>query len=196
MKTIEQAMEQAEEMGFTLEHPKSLGQIISRPPNGKPLPQESSTKSSEAKYSKEDKARFTVTIMQVFQMLKEYGKQGQDFDVIVQGFLLFFERKGYPMDRIIDALFIHLDRSKEIPTPMDIENIINPPPPKIDWPLYIELKKRLREGNVYVDQDERQFIRNCEDLAIIRQRGEMASYQEAQRQLQAHQQTMLSYDAN
>jgi len=134
--------------------------------------------------------------MQVFQMLKEYGKQGQDFDVIVQGFLLFLERKGYPMDRIIDALFTHLDRSKEIPTPMDIESIINPPPPKIDWPFYIELKKRLREGNVYVDQDEKQFIRNCEDLAIIRQRGEMASYQEAQRQLEDHQRTMLSYDAD
>lgn len=125
-------------------------------------------------------------------MLKEYGKQGMDFDVIVQGFLLFFERKGYSMDIILDALFRHLDRSKEIPTPMDIENIINPPPPQVDWPLYIELKKRLREGNVYVDQDEKRFIRNCEDLAILRQRGEMENYNLAQRQLESHQHAQLA----
>lgn len=191
MKTLEQAMEEAEALGLKLEQPKSLGEIISRPQSGKPRPQESSIKSNAVRYSKDEKARFTVTLMQVFQMLKEYGKQGQDFDVIVQGFLVYLELKGYSMDAVINALFTHLDRSKEIPTPMDIANIINPPPPKIDWPLYIELKKRLREGNVYVDRDEKQFLRNCEDLAILRQRGEMENYNDAQRQLAVHQRTLM-----
>lgn len=194
MQTIEQAMEQVEALGFTTEQPRTLGQLISHLPSGRPQPQESSTRSTGARYSKEEKAQFTVALMQVFQMLKEYGKQGQDFDVIVQGFLAYLERKGYVMQTVIDALFTHLDRSKEIPTPMDVENVINPPPPKIDWPLYIELKKRLREGNVYVDQDEKQFIRNCEDLAIIRQRGEMESYNDAQRQLTSHSRMMIEHD--
>jgi hypothetical protein len=187
-------MDEAEKMGFKLEQPKSLGELVSPLQNGKLQPIESSEKSSVGKYSKDDKARFTVTLMQVFQMLKEYGKQGQDFDVIVQGFLLYFERKGYAMVRIIDALFKHLDTSKDLPTPLDIENIINPPPPKIDWPLYIEIKRRMRQSNVYVDRDEKQFVRNCEDLAILRQKGEMASYNDAQRQLENSRQLAIGYD--
>lgn len=194
METLEQAMERAEEMGIKLEQPKSLGQIISLPLNGKSPDSASSTKSTGAKYSQEEKKGFAVTLMQVFQMLKEYGKQGQDFDIIVQGFLLYFERKGYPMSQVLDALFAHLDRSKEVPTPADIAAIISPPLPKIDWPLYIELKKRLREGRVYVDQDEKKFLRNCEDLAILRQRGEMENYSDAQKQLESHKRAMIEYD--
>lgn len=97
------------------------------------------------------------------------------------------------MDVIVAAIEKWVLTNAGIPAPADIENTINPPPPKIDWPLYIELKKRLREGNVYVDQDERAFVRNCEDLAMVRQRGEMASYQDAQRQLESHQ-AVLTYD--
>ncbi len=174
---------------------KTLGQLLpSLPQNGKSPESESCEKSKAVKYSIEEKKQFAITLMQVFQMLKEYGKQGQDFDVIVQGFLQYFERKEYTMQQILDALFTHLDKSQETPTPKDIENIINPPIPKIDWPLYIELKKRLREGNVYVSSDEKAFLRNCEDLGVLRQQKEMAGFNDAQRQLEQHKALMLEND--
>lgn len=173
------------EMQIKVENPRALAEALTGLlQNGKPQPIECLEKSNAVKYSKEEKGQFTIALMQLFQMLREYGKQGQDFDIIVQGFLIFFERKGYSMQMVVNALFQYLDRSKEIPTPADIENIINPPLPKIDWALYIELKKRLREGRVYVDQDEKRFLRECEDIGVNRLRGEMQNYTNAQAELE------------
>lgn len=168
---------------------KTLGEMTeSVLQNGKSPEQESLKKSSGEKfnYTIEDKRNFTIALVRIFQMLNEYGKQGQDFDVIVEGFLFYLARKKYPMKQVIEALFVHLEKSNSIPKPADIENIINPPPPKIDWPYYISLKKKIRDGNYYLDRDEKQFLRNCEDLAILRQRGEMQNYGDAQRQLESH----------
>jgi hypothetical protein len=124
----------------------------------------------------------------------QYGKTAAELETLVEGYCWVLGR--YPIQTIIDAIGTFIRTSRDIPKPADIEAVINPPPPKIDWPLYIELKKRLREGNVYVDRDEKQFVRNCEDLAIIRQRGEMASYNDAQRQLESHQRQLLTHDAD
>lgn len=129
-----------------------------------------------------DKELLTKTLARVCALQQQYGKTERELETLVEGFCWALD--GYPMGTIIDAIGKHIRKSPTIPTPADIEAIINPSPPKIDWPLYIELKKRLREGGIYVSQDEKQFIRNCEDLAILRQRNEMENYSSAQRQLE------------
>ncbi len=131
--------------------------------------------------------------MQTFQMLKEYGKQGQDFDTIVQGFLAFFDRKDHTMPRLIDALFEHLSRSQEIPTPLHIENIINPPRPKPDWPVYVDLKKKIHEG-YFPLSTERKFLRDCEEYAMDRMNREGEAYAEAQRQIENHRLAIEHHD--
>jgi hypothetical protein len=147
-----------------------------------------------SRLSASDKERLTITLARVCALQGQYGKTAAELETLVEGFCWVLG--GYPIQAIIDAIGTFIRTNRDIPKPADIEAVINPPPPKIDWPLYIELKKRLREGNVYVDRDEKQFVRNCEDLAIIRQRGEMASYNDAQRQLETHQRQLLAHDAD
>lgn len=129
------------------------------------------------------------TLARICALQQQYGKTEAELETLVEGFC--WALSDYPMQTIIEAIAKHIRKTPTIPTPADIENIINPPPPKIDWPLYIEIKKRLREGNVYVDSDEKQFIRNCEDLAIIRQRGEMENYTDAKAKLDKFNQVLM-----
>jgi hypothetical protein len=112
---------------------------------------------------------------------KQYGKTPNELEALVEGFSRIL--KHIPMDIIIQAIDKYSLNNNDIPTPSDINKIINPPPQKIDWPLYIELKKRSREGYSYITREEKQFMRNCEDMAILRQTQEMQNYQSAQAQL-------------
>lgn len=135
-------------------------------------------------HSNEDKARLVETLSIVCALQQQYGKTERELMLIVEGFSRVLRHRT--MNQIIDAIEKYTAKNPNIPAPADVENIINPPPPKIDWPLYIELKKKLREGNVYVDRDEKQFIRNCEDIAILKQRNEMQNYSEAQKSIENH----------
>lgn len=90
------------------------------------------------------------------------------------------------MGEIINAIERFILKNPTIPTPADIENTINPPLPKIDWTLYIELKKKAGGGTTYLMPEEKKFMRNCEDLAILRQQGELENYQQAQILLANH----------
>ena len=129
-----------------------------------------------------DKARLAETLTIICALQKQYGKTEKELEILVEGFSRVLRRR--PIQAIIDAIETYSLTNAGIPAPADIENIINPPPPKIDWALYIELKKRLREGNVYVDQDEKQFLRDCEAVGVDRMRGETQNYQNAQLDLQ------------
>lgn len=125
----------------------------------------------------------------VCALQQQYGKTTAELELLVEGFSRVLKHR--PMAQIIDAIEKYTLKNPNIPAPADIENIINPPPPKIDWPLYIELKKRARDGNYYLDGDEKKFLRNCEDMAILKQRGELENYNAAQGQLASHHQAML-----
>ncbi len=141
-------------------------------------------------HSQEDKNNLARTLALVCVLQQQYGKTPAELEMLVEGFSRVL--KHHSMDRIIDAIEKYTLKNPNIPSPADVENIITPPPPKIDWPLYIELKKKLRQANVYVDRDEKQFVRNCEELAILHQRGEMANYTEAQKQLESHSNMMIA----
>lgn len=161
---------------------KTLCPVIGNHQSGLPKETDSPKNTSEMKLS--DKALLAKTLARVCALQQQYGKTEAELETLVEGFC--WALADYPMESIIDAIGRHIRKSPTIPTPADIEAIINPPAPKIDWPLYIELKKRLRDGRSYVDQDEKRFIRNCEDLAILRQRNEMENYSSAQGQLENH----------
>lgn len=143
-------------------------------------------------HSQQDKNKLAATLAMVCALQQQYGKTQAELEILVEGFSRVL--KHYPMDLIIDAIERYTLKSPNIPAPADIENIINPPPPKIDWPLYTELKKKIRQGNYYLDPDERKFIRNCEDLAILKQRNEMGSYQEAQKQIENSTKQLEHYE--
>jgi hypothetical protein len=127
-------------------------------------------------------------LIQCFDSLNAYGKTPEQLGNLTK---MFFAVLGEHPVEVIRAAFIkYLKTNSAMPTPADIENIINPPPPKIDWALYIVLKRRLRE-NVYVDQDEKKFLRECEQIGVDRMRGEVYNYQNAQRELERYDASRL-----
>ncbi len=177
------------EMQIKAENPKILGDLVNRHlQNGLPkanalLP------STKPQHSDKEKALLSKTLASVCALQQQYGKTAAELETLVEGFSWVLG--DYPIQTIINAIGVHIRKSATIPTPADIENIINPPLPKIDWALYIELKKRLREGRVYVDQDEKLFIRECESIGVNRLRGEMENYNQAQNELARFEMTKL-----
>ncbi|OWK39533.1 hypothetical protein FRUB_06096 [Fimbriiglobus ruber] len=89
------------------------------------------------------------------------------------------------MDAIIGAIGTFVKRRPEIPTPSDIESILNPPLPRPDWAAYVSLKKSVQEGN-YLMPDERRFLRECEEYAKKHHAEEMDNYRAAQLQIDQH----------
>ena len=104
---------------------------------------------------------------------------------MVDAFIWAIEVSSYPFNLWMAALAKHVLESTEIPRPADILKIINPPAPKPDWAVYIELKRQSREGMLLLGS-ERRFIESCEQYAKSRNVGEQQEYQEAQRRLQQH----------
>jgi hypothetical protein len=173
---------------------KTLGQTVEGLVQSGSSKEIDSQQNTKHKHSPSDKAKLSRSLAMVCAMQNQYGKTDAELELIVEGFCLVL--KEYPMETILVAIHKHTKNNNSIPTPADIENIINPPLPKIDWPFYITLqKKRIDSGyNYYLSPEEKAFIRNCEDLAMIRQRGEMESYADAQRQVERHKSTMITSD--
>lgn len=135
-------------------------------------------------HSPEDKARLSQALSRICALQHQYGKTEAELETLVEGFC--WALSMYTMDVILGGIKQFVLKKSDIPAPADIEAILNPPLPKPDWPLYIELKKRLREGNVYVTEEEKRFVRNCEDMAILRQHGELQNFHTARAELDAH----------
>ncbi len=66
---------------------------------------------------------------------------------------------------ITEAFIEHVRRKSDLPTPSDIYNIINPPPPKPDWAAYQGLKHQQKQ-DLYLTPEERKYISWCEAQAI------------------------------
>jgi hypothetical protein len=95
------------------------------------------------------------------------------------------------MDAIIGAIGKFVKKRSDIPTPSDIENILNPPIPKPDWAAYVALKKSVQEGN-YLMADERRFLRECEEYAKKHHAEEMDNFRSVQQQIDQHLRSLNS----
>lgn len=151
-------------------------------------------KNTKRKHDENSKAQLSRTLAMVCAMQNQYGKTDAELELIVEGFCLVLSE--YPMEQIIDAIQKHTKKSNSIPTPADIEAIINPPLPKTEWPVYIRLHKKMVDSgyNYYLTPEEKQFMRNCENLSILRQQGELENYAEAQRQIEAYKANQITSD--
>lgn len=169
------------------------GKLITAPqptalanPHGKPK-----ESGSSPNISQKDKAKLATALATVCELQRQYGKTAGELETLVEGFCWVLG--GYPMQKIIDAIGVHIRRSPTIPTPADIEAIINPPRPKPDWPAYIALMKRIADGH-FALSDERRFISECESYAKQSLREGNAEYQEAQQAIQSYQRLQIEGD--
>lgn len=73
----------------------------------------------------------------------------------------------YPIALIREGFIAHVKRKPAIPTPSDIINIIDPPEPQPDWAAYVGIKNKIK-NDIYVTPDQREYLRWCEEQAIIK----------------------------
>lgn len=127
----------------------------------------------------------------VCELQRQYSKTAAELETLVEGFC--WALSGYPIKTIIDAIGVHIRLSATIPTPADIEAIINPPRPKPNWPAYIALMKRISDGH-FALSDERRFISECESYAKQSLREGNEEYRNAQETIEQYRQ--LRIEAN
>lgn len=191
MQTISQVTETLLN-GINANPRQSQGELVNR--NGS-QPQSRSSQTTQqqgAGQEESDVKQFTLALGQACIALKQYGKTPAELLALRDMFLTVLG--DIAVRELTKALFIHLNRSDDIPTPKQLREIIYPPPPKVDWALYAELKKRLREGNVYVSRDEKQYLCDCEATGVDRMKGEMENYQNAKNQIQSNGNMLITQD--
>jgi hypothetical protein len=140
-------------------------------------------------HSKMDKARLSQALSRICALQQQFGKTAAELETLVEGFCWILS--DYTMDAILGAIAQFVKKKPQIPTPSDIEAILNPPLPKPDWAAYVALKKSVQEGN-YLMPDERRFLRECEEYAKKHHDEEMDNYRTAQSQIDQHLCTLNS----
>lgn len=103
-----------------------------------------------------EKLKILITIC--FDSLKTYGKTFEQLDSIVK--LFEFALSSYEMERIEKAFLRHVERSADMPTPSDIIKLLDPSknPRKLDSSVFAEIKRKMKEGNVYVSEQEKAYV--------------------------------------
>ncbi len=183
-------------MQIKAETPKAVGEILNKalPAQNGLMKETALPQNTKQKHSESEKAQLSKILARVCALQQQYGKTAGELETLVEGFCWVLE--GYSMQQIIDAIAVYLKKSASIPTPADIEAIINPPLPNIEWPLYITMQKKKIDSNYnyYFTPEEKQFLHDCEDLAMLRQRGEMDNYNSSQLQLENYKNLRLEND--
>lgn len=100
----------------------------------------------------------------------------------------------YSYRQIRDGFVQYLKRNPDMPAPSDICNIIDPEPEPLSGAVYIQIKKQLRDGNVFVSDRERAYCEAYEKQEMNKVRGGSVELRNAQAQIQAHSVKLLSSD--
>lgn len=121
-------------------------------------------------------ANFTEALSQACIVLKQYGKTPDELRILRDGLLMFLD--DFDVDDIMAALKVYVKRNNDIPTPKDLRDILVPPPAKPNWPTYVALRKKIKD-DIYVTEEQREYIRYCDNWAINYALGEKEDYMEA-----------------
>lgn len=123
---------------------------------------------------------------------KAYGKMEAELETLVDGFVWILG--DYPAEQVFMALKNAVARSPEIPTPSDVYNLLNPVEEPPSTTLYIDIMKRVTEGD-YLWGDDKEFVEKYRDYhkrkALGGDRAAIEEYREADRQIEAHAQAFL-----
>lgn len=88
-------------------------------------------------------------------MQKAYGKTQAELGTLVDGYVWILG--DYEADLVFSAMREAVKRSSEIPTPADIEAIINPVEEPPSHTLYIDIMKKVNQGD-YLWGDDKDFV--------------------------------------
>lgn len=97
----------------------------------------------------------------------------------------------YSFERVKNALVQHMKQSSSIPTPADIENIINPPQQPLSTAMYIKIMKDCTVGGKFLYGEKRDFVYAYEAQEMKKARGGSEDLRDAQAQIEHHKQQYL-----
>src|SRR5574343_570256 len=124
-----------------------------------------------------------------FAVLDTYGRKPDQLTEISKLFVVML--KGYPLEKIKEGFMQHMKRSSRMPTPADIINLIDPPPPppwKPDWAFYVAIKESVKRGNFLSSYSpEYAYMKRCESWAM----NNLKEYDEREE----HQQTIAELES-
>lgn len=178
MKTL------AESMESLLESPTSQGQLVN--PNGHPPLSRSSPRiEPEPLNCENDKEQFTLALSQTCIALKQYGKTPAELKAMRDMFLAVLN--DIPVPEITKALFIHLNKSDEIPTPRQLRDIIYPPKPELSAAMYVKIMKDCTVGGRLLYGEKKEYVQAFEAQEMAKMRGGSEALREAKREIEGFQ---------
>lgn len=101
-------------------------------------------------------------------MLNTFGKTQAETETLIEGFIWILGDMSLPA--VQDAFKQHISRSSTLPTPADINNIINPPPEELSAAVYISLRKRAIDGE-YLYGSDKAYVEAFEAQEMAKMRG-------------------------
>lgn len=113
-----------------------------------------------------EKANLAQIMGRVCALQKAYGKTSAELETMVEGFA--WALQDYDPQLVVRAIGKFLLQSRDIPTPFDIREIIDPikKPWEPDKIYYLGLKRLLeKEGQYAISTDELAYVRKYEDHA-------------------------------
>jgi len=136
-----------------------------------------------------DQAKLCELLAQCYDSLNTYGKTPEQLENHTAVFLMILG--DYSFEKIKAALVQHMKQSSSIPTPADIENIINPPPQPLSTSMYVKIMKECTVGGKFLYGDKKEFVEAYEAQEMKKARGGSMELKEAQAQIEQHKQQYL-----
>lgn len=172
--------------------PRSLGSLVATVRPGLPDGSQkeiASPPNTKPKHNASDKKRLSQCLAQVCALQRQFGKTEGELETLVEG--ICWAIPDHPMDAVLDAIKVYIRNHSDIPAPNDLLDILDPPPPVYTAAMYIQIKKNLRAGNVFVDDDEKAYCRAYEKQEMAKVHGGSQEYRDAQRALEEYSQRQI-----
>ena len=127
-------------------------------------------------WTSEEKSQLLDVLQTVAEMQHSYGKQ-VDPEKMLKGYQLILENK-LSANIVIEGIGKFLERNRDLPSPSDINNIVNPEPEKLSNARYVQACERLkRHGIDFYEQrqDDKKFIAayEAEQSEAVKQKQEV-----------------------
>lgn len=131
------------------------------------LPNTTVLKAKPEPWTNDCKANLAAVLGRVCALQRQYGKGAAELQTLTEGFA--WALRGYPVEKVIDAMGQFILQSPNIPTPFEIRQIIDPPPVQrvFDKSTYIRYIKLREEGGPYALTDEEEkYVKDYEAQSL------------------------------
>lgn len=123
-----------------------------------------------------------MAIAQTMAVTRVYGKTAGEIETMVEGFAWVLGHRT--IAEASPAFKAYLKKNNQMPTPSDIEEIIDPPREELSASVYVAIKKRAAQGE-HIWGDDREYIHAFEAQEMAKMRDGSEALRRASAELVA-----------